>query len=216
MSNESCSCFEELFSELCDFKLTLPLQALEAVAMDEDIEDYVEQVRDIIRDVLPGKKYCRVTQDQILETVAIIFAQQLSLTTTSGADTNQTEDYQGRYYPVEIVDKAVITIVDGMKEDGLDDGDTDDDDESGYSDDGLTWTKDLLKSLAVVYPDIDLKYLLQTLDRFQGDPNMVQHFLENNLDVIPEKRVVQAVHFNLLSSTCDYKAEKPWQCPQCR
>ena len=77
--------------------------------------------------------------------------------------------------------------------------------------------KDILVPLSRVYPDIDPMYLRTIIDKFSGDPNSIQDYLEANINTIPNRRNVQAVQYRVMSASCDIrKRERPWQCPQCR
>ena len=74
----------------------------------------------------------------------------------------------------------------------------------------------MLRALSVVYPDIDPEYLNQTCQRFYNRPEDIQTFLEANLHLIPARRQVQSVQFNVLRAGSDPQSEKMWQCPDCR
>ena len=80
----------------------------------------------------------------------------------------------------------------------------------------LPASQDFLRSLSVVYPDIDPEYLKQTCHRFYNQPEEIQNFLETNLHLIPSRRTVQSVQFNVLRAGRNPVTEKMWQCPGCR
>ena len=214
----------------------------------------------MLREVLPNKKYSTVTDQIIIDNVAQNYAKKIkksvNINRNSVGDDSahdiigeewddgnddiapleigtKEENYSFTYYPDEIVDKAIISIVDSFKDKTqikrIDEGVLDDDDvetgdddpeylELGQTDD--KWMsvsrRESLRALSIVYPDIDLKYLRQTLDRFEGYPEAVQTFLESNMDIIPERRQIQALQLKVLSTTCSPGVEKPWQCPSCK
>ena len=74
----------------------------------------------------------------------------------------------------------------------------------------------MLRALSVVYPNVDPEYLNQTCQRFYNRPEDIQTFLEANLHLIPARRQVQSVQFNVLRAGSDPQSEKMWQCPDCR
>ena len=74
----------------------------------------------------------------------------------------------------------------------------------------------MLRALSVVYPNVDPEYLKQTCQRFYNRPEDIQTFLEANLHLIPGRRQVQSVQFNVLRAGSDPQSEKMWQCPDYR
>ena len=48
--------------------------------------------------------------------------------------------------------------------------------------------KDILVPLSRVYPDIDPMYLRTIIDKFYGNPNSIQDYLEANINTIPKRR----------------------------
>ena len=81
----------------------------------------------------------------------------------------------------------------------------------------MATTKDILIPLSRIYPDIDLSVLKTIIEKFSGNTENIQEYLEANIETIPERRTIQAVQYRVMSSTCeDQNKERPWQCPQCR
>lgn len=70
--------------------------------------------------------------------------------------------------------------------------------------------RDLLRTLAVMYPDIEAEYLHQTCLRFKNRPADIQTFLEENLPDLPASSAGPPERLKVA------EAERPWQCPDCR
>ena len=59
--------------------------------------------------------------------------------------------------------------------------------------------------------------LRSIIEKFRGNTENIQDYLEGNIETIPERRTIQAVQYQVMSSTCeDQKNKRPWQCPECR
>ena len=182
----------------------------------ETKEQICSQVKEVLEDVLPGKKLVLVDDNKIKSVVSRVRSETL----------NQADsiDYKCKYFPVVAVDKAVTIIVEELKTAAAVGGD-EEEDGNNSSEDGeqmevQTFSDlcrhDMIRSLSHIYPDIDLVYLKQIIDRFYGNAEEIQNFLETNIENIPEKRTIQAVQFRLLSFQADPGRERPWQCPSCR
>jgi len=185
-------------------------------------EEYILHVKQVLNDVLPEKRLTLVGEDKIRTLV-------YSLYKDEDVSNYVDSSYNYLYYPIIIVDMAVKKIVAGFKsqktvtsEANLDSSNELEDD-SGDDENyvrkimpSILCNRETLVPLCKLYPDIDPAYLRQIIERFDSDPEKIQQFLESNLDIIPERRTIQAVQYRLLSSSCNLPREKPWQCPQCR
>ena len=69
---------------------------------------------------------------------------------------------------------------------------------------------DLVRTLAVLYPDIEAEYLHQTCLRFNNRPAEIQTFLEENLPGLPARSARPPERLKMA------EAERLWQCPGCR
>ena len=61
--------------------------------------------------------------------------------------------------------------------------------------------------------DFESHFLKQSAEFYKIES---QKFLEENLDIIPTRRTVQMVQFNVLQASFNPRTEKMWQCPGCR
>ena len=125
--------------------------------------------------------------------------------------------YVNKFYKGKNMEDSPMTPDEGVEEDedGQDDLENTFDDvvESALV---LPPSQAMLRALSVVYPDIDPEYLNQTCQRFYNRPEDIQTFLEANLHLIPARRQVQSVQFNVLRAGSDPQSEKMWQCPDYR
>ena len=182
------------------------------VEENDDINEFRDRVRETLEDVLPSRKLADVTDSQILSVLENHFKRE---------NTEMDTDYDYKYFPLKIVDLTVKDIVSSMaspspgREKELD---SSSDPEEELEDFPMAPTiNDILIPLSSVYPDIDPAYLRTIIDKFSGNTNNIQDYLEANIETIPERRTIQAVQYRVMSSNCDnLKRERPWQCPQCR
>ena len=125
--------------------------------------------------------------------------------------------FVNKFYKRKTIEDSPLTPDEGVEEDedGQEDLENTFDDvvESALV---LPPSQAMLRALSVVYPDIDPEYLNQTCQRFYNRPEDIQTFLEANLHLIPARRQVQSVQFNVLRAGSDPQSEKMWQCPDCR
>ena len=128
-----------------------------------------------------------------------------------------------KFYKRKNIEESPLTpdegVEEGLEEDEESQEDLDPDDSFDQEVESavvLPPSEEFLRSLSVVYPDIDPEYLNQTCCRFHNQPGVVQDFLETNLHLIPSRRTVQSVQFNVLRAGSDPRTEKMWQCPDCR
>ena len=184
------------------------------------------QVREVLEDVLPRKKLVLVDDNKIESVISRIRAETLNQALPEPGTAWQADgiDYKCKYFPVVAVDKAVTIIVEELKTPAAVGGD-EEEDGNNSSEDGEQMEvqtfadlcrHDMIRSLSHIYPDIDLVYLKQIIDRFYGNAEEIQKFLETNIENIPDKKTIQAVQFRLLSFQADPRKERPWQCPSCR
>ena len=125
--------------------------------------------------------------------------------------------FVNKFYKRKNIEEAPLTPDEGVEEDEEDGEDPEDSfDHEVESAVVLPPSQELLRSLGVVYPDIDPEYLNQTCQRFSNRPEEIQSWLEANLHQIPARRTVQSVQFNVLRLKCNPQTEKMWQCPDCR
>ena len=179
------------------------------------IQEYCLQVKESLSDILPRKKLHLVENEMINARVTNLYFSQ------SVVDPGPSYSYE--YFPVIVVDLAVKSIVeeliDNNNDHDVEDPETivdlfeDNDSEAAVSS-STTTVRELLRSLSLLYPDVDLSYLKQVIEKHDGAAEDVQQFLENNMDSIPERRTIQAVQFRLLSTSCT-EHERLWQCPGC-
>lgn len=195
----------------------------------EDMGDDVEQVYETLSDVLTREKIKEVTKMDIRRELII---------TKSEPGHKEAVNHTFQFHPISSVDTVVrffvnkfykrknienppLTPDEEVKEDEDEEGqeDLDADDSFDQEVDSavvLPPSQDFLRSLSVVYPDIDPEYLNQTCHRFYNEPGEIQDFLETNLHLIPPRRTVQSVQFNVLRAGSNPGTEKMWQCPDCR
>ena len=167
-----------------------------------------EHVMECLRDVLRKEKMLQVSEEQVLE----------ELEKTKGLD-GEKVNHTYQYHPLRSVDTVVSFFVNKFTkgkhqtEDELEDSEEDIEDTAGTM---FEPSQDFLRSLCVVYPDIDRQYLDQICQRFGNSPEDIQTFLDENSAMIPARRQVQSVQFRMLQSQHNPHTEELWQCPDCR
>ena len=172
-----------------------------------DVEEFKVQVRETLEDVLPSRKMAKVTDSRILSVLEKYSERE---------NTEIDMDYDYKYFPLKIVDLTINEIVSSMasKNAELDSSSDPEEVEDLATAQAM---KDILVPLSRVYPDIDPMYLRTIIDKFSGNTNSIQDYLEANINTIPKRRNIQAVQYRVMSASCDgRKRERPWQCPQCR
>ena len=127
--------------------------------------------------------------------------------------------FVNKFYKRKNIEESPLTPDEGVEEDEDGQEDLDDSFDQDHQVESavvLPPSQDFLRSLSVVYPDIDPEYLNQTCLRFYNRPEEIQNFLETNLHLIPARRTVQSIQFNVLRAGSNPGTEKMWQCPSCR
>ena len=176
-----------------------------------------------LRDVLRKEKMLQVSEEQVLE----------ELEKTKGLD-GEKVNHTYQYHPLRSVDTVVSFFVNKftkgkhqtedeppleIPKDSYQTPDELEDSEEDIEDTADTMfepSQDFLRSLCVVYPDIDPQYLDQICQRFGNSPEDIQTFLDENSAMIPARRQVQSVQFRMLQSQHNPHTEELWQCPDCR
>ena len=182
-----------------------------------------EHVMECLRDVLRKEKMLQVSEEQVLE----------ELEKTKGLD-GEKVNHTYQYHPLRSVDTVVSFFVNKFTKgkhqtedeppyeipmDSYQTPDELEDSEEDIEDTADTMfepSQDFLRSLCVVYPDIDRQYLDQICQRFGNSPEDIQTFLDENSAMIPARRQVQSVQFRMLQSQHNPHTEELWQCPDCR
>ena len=182
-----------------------------------------EHVMECLRDVLRKEKMLQVSEEQVLE----------ELEKTKGLD-GEKVNHTYQYHPLRSVDTVVSFFVNKFTKgkhqtedeppyeipmDSYQTPDELEDSEEDIEDTADTMfepSQDFLRSLCVVYPDIDPQYLDQICQRFGNSPEDIQTFLDENSAMIPARRQMQSVQFRMLQSQHNPHTEELWQCPDCR
>ena len=189
------------------------MENIEAVDV-ATIQEYCLQVKESLSDILPRRKLHLVEDEMINARVTHLYFSQAVV------DPGQSYSYE--YFPVIVVDLAVKSIVEELIDNNnheVEDQETivdlveENDREATFSS-STTTVRELLRSLSLLYPDVDMSYLNQVIEKHDGVAENVQQFLENNMETIPERRTIQAVQFRLLSTSCT-EHERLWRCPGC-
>ena len=187
------------------------MENIEAVDV-ATIQEYCLQVKESLSDILPRRKLHLVEDEMINARVTHLYFSQ--------AVVDPGPSYRYEYFPVIVVDLAVKSIVEELIDNNnnheVEDQETivdlveeNDSEAAVYREREL-----LLRSLSLLYPDVDMSYLNQVIEKHDGVAENVQQFLENNMETIPERRTIQAVQFRLLSTSCT-EHERLWRCPGC-
>ena len=187
------------------------MENIEAVDV-ATIQEYCLQVKESLSDILPRRKLHLVEDEMINARVTHLYFSQ--------AVVDPGPSYSYEYFPVIVVDLAVKSIVEELIDNNnnheVEDQETivdlveeNDSEAAVYREREL-----LLRSLSLLYPDVDMSYLNQVIEKHDGVAENVQQFLENNMETIPERRTIQAVQFRLLSTSCT-EHERLWRCPGC-
>ena len=190
------------------------MENIEAVDV-ATIQEYCLQVKESLSDILPRRKLHLVEDEMINARVTNLYFSQ--------AVVDPGPSYRYEYFPVIVVDLAVKSIVEELIDNNnnheVEDQETivdlveENDREATFSS-STTTVRELLRSLSLLYPDVDMSYLNQVIEKHDGVAENVQQFLENNMETIPERRTIQAVQFRLLSTSCT-EHERLWRCPGC-
>ena len=163
------------------------------VEENEDLMEFHDQVRQTLEDVLPMKKMHDVSDQMIQRALENHHMEE---------NMEMDYDYNYKYFPLKIVDLAVKEIVSSMA--SLHTVDSSSDPEEELEDfPEVATTKDILIPLSRIYPDIDLSYLKTIIEKFSGQTENIQEYLEANIETIPERRTIQAVQYRVMSSTCE-------------
>jgi len=189
----------------------------------------LEQVIESLKDALTKEKMNQISDSDILEELERFQAEK--------GEEMEAISHTFQFHPLRSVNSVVRFFVnkfykrkedpDQSKEEesdscepSLDEGVEEDEEYMEYdvydSAVVLPPSKEFLRSLCLVYPDIDPQYLNQTCERFYNRPEEIQTFLEENGNSIPARRTVQRVQFNMLQGQVNPRTEKLWQCPECR
>ena len=186
------------------------MENIEAVDV-ATIQEYCLQVKESLSDILPRRKLHLVEDEMINARVThLCFSQ---------AVVDPGPSYSYEYFPVIVVDLAVKSIVEELI-DNNNNHEVEDQEtivdlvEENDSEAVISSVRELLRSLSLLYPDVDMSYLNQVIEKHDGVAENVQQFLDNNMETIPERRTIQAVQFRLLSTSCT-EHERLWRCPGC-
>jgi len=181
--------------------------------MNSEMNDNVDLVMCTLMDVLGEKKFALIDRNDVTRELSEI---------EMDADVNEVIDYNGSFHPYKKIDSVVkhfVTVHKKRKlaEDILEEaGGEDDTSINAEIIKELEETEriKILTSLTYVYPDVDQKLLQQICARLQYDPPKISAWLETNINSIPEKRQVQAIHRFTLETSCG-PDEVIWCCPGC-
>ena len=113
--------------------------------LEQHPRSMIEQVREILKDVLPSKKMDRVSDSQIMSALE--------------KQNDMDPVWKCKYYPNRTLDLAVRSIVSSMVSPEKASSDPEKMDEVEGATTKTPNTKEILIPLSRIYPDIDLPYL---------------------------------------------------------